>query len=92
MPAKVDFEAKSDRELLVLVAQQGNTMVEQLRRLNGSVASHERRLIIIETCKEEAEKPIWKKPKDIFPLIGILIGTSFGGSKLANFLIQYLGG
>ena len=51
----INFEAKTDRELLLLVAQQGEQCVEQglehtgqLRALNGKVQKHESRLILLE--------------------------------------------
>ena len=51
----INFEAKTDRELLLLVAQQGEQCVEQglehtgqLRASNGKVQKHESRLILLE--------------------------------------------
>ena len=34
---QIDFEAKSDRELLILVAQQGNETVGHLEKLNSKI-------------------------------------------------------
>jgi len=59
--AKINFETKSDRELLILVAQQGNETVDHLAKLNSTIAKHERRLTTLETnggC--DAIKPKWK--------------------------------
>jgi len=44
----IEFEAKTDRELLVLVAQQGNQAVIELKRLNGTLGKHEERLTKLE--------------------------------------------
>ena len=51
----INFEAKTDRELLMLVAQQGEQCVEQgrehtgqLRALNGKLQKHESRLVLLE--------------------------------------------
>ena len=58
---KIDFEAKTDRELLILVAQQGNETVDHLVMLNATIARHEKRITALESpggC--EASKPNWK--------------------------------
>lgn len=44
----IDFEAKSDRELLILLAQKTNEMVDHFGRLNDTVAKHERRITTLE--------------------------------------------
>jgi len=45
---KIDFEAKTDRELLVLVAQASNDSAEHLKRINGTILKHETRLQYLE--------------------------------------------
>ena len=47
--AKIDFEAKTDRELLVLVAQASNGAEEHLKKLNGTIQRHETRLVKLES-------------------------------------------
>ena len=57
MANRIDFEAKSDRELLVLVAQVSNAIneeklpniVKRLDELSSTVADHSKRLIQVET-------------------------------------------
>ena len=57
----INFEAKSDRELLVLLAQQGNETVDHLAKLNDTIAKHEKRLIILEATPGcDSTKSRWK--------------------------------
>lgn len=48
MMRHIDFEAKSDRELLILLAQKTNEMVDHFGKLNDTVAKHERRITTLE--------------------------------------------
>ena len=48
---RIDFEAKTDRELLILVAQQGNETVDHLTKLNSTIQKHEKRLVALETMQ-----------------------------------------
>ena len=48
MPDEITFEAKSDRELLVMVAMQSNEVVRQMKKINSSVQNHERRIANLE--------------------------------------------
>jgi len=80
----INFEAKTDRELLVVTAQTCNDMNEHLNKLNGSILKHEQRLIKLETrslihdnpgnpsFKEKAIGSIGKS--GVFAIIGTLIG------------------
>ncbi len=45
----IDFEAKTDRELLVLVAQKSNETSTHLARLNDRILKHERRITSLES-------------------------------------------
>lgn len=55
----IDFEAKSDRELLILVAQKTNEIVSHLAKLNDTVAKHERRLVVLDTqARCDASQPV----------------------------------
>jgi hypothetical protein len=63
MSKRVDFQAKTDRELLLLTAQATNEMSDQLKKLNGSVKENQRliahnteRIIILE-ANREAQNP-----------------------------------
>lgn len=57
----IDFETKTDRELLILVAQQGNETVDHLAKLNDRILKHERRIATLEArhgCN--ISEPTWK--------------------------------
>lgn len=57
----IDFEAKTDRELLVLVAQQGNQTVDHLEKLNSTIDKHEKRLTKLESTRGcSGTKSRWK--------------------------------
>jgi len=59
--AKINFETKSDRELLILVAQQGNETVDHLTKINATIAKHERRITSLETLGGcDIVKPKWR--------------------------------
>ena len=82
---KIDFEAKTDRELLVLVAQQGNETVDHLVKLNATILKHEQRLVKLETVQGcGGIKSRWRANWQIMTWIGsvgvlILVGL---GDKL----------
>ena len=64
----INFEAKTDRELLMLVAQQGEQCVkqggehtQQLKTLNGKVQKHESRIAVLEDRSNPSWKPTTKK-------------------------------
>jgi demethoxyubiquinone hydroxylase (CLK1/Coq7/Cat5 family) len=44
----INFEAKTDRELLVLVAQNCNETTNHLARINDKLLKHEKRITILE--------------------------------------------
>lgn len=48
---KIDFEAKTDRELLLLTAQQSNETVSHLKKINSTLEKHETRITTLETKK-----------------------------------------
>jgi len=59
--AKINFETKSDRELLILVASQCNETVDHLAKLNSTIAKHERRITTLENIGGcDAVKPKWR--------------------------------
>jgi len=57
MARRIDFEAKTDRELLLLTANATNEMSGQLKTLNGTVRNHESRITVIET-ESKALNPV----------------------------------
>ena len=64
----IEFEAKTDRELLLLVAQQGEQCVKegtehtaQLKALNGKVQRHESRLVLLEARTSPSWRPQTRK-------------------------------
>lgn len=44
----IDFEAKTDRELLIMTAQAVNAIDERLAELNGTVRKHSERIATLE--------------------------------------------
>jgi len=79
---KIDFEAKSDRELLLLVAQSSNDTVEHLTKLNATIVKHEHRLTKLETVQGcGGAKSRWKANWQIMTWIacvGTLIAIQVG--------------
>ena len=70
----INFETKSDRELLVLLAQQGNETVDHLAKLNDTIAKHEKRLIILEATPGcDSTKSRWKSNWQTITLIASII-------------------
>jgi len=83
---QIDFEAKSDRELLILVAQQGNETVGHLEKLNSKIQKHDRRITSLEAiggCGEGTSKlkANWQTITliaTIAALIIVQVGTGIG--------------
>lgn len=71
---KINFEAKSDRELLVLTAQSCNQTEDHLARLNATILKHEKRLTVLEATHCNDTKPGWKINWQIITLIAAVIG------------------
>ena len=70
----IDFEAKTERELLVLVAQASNETVDHLAKLNNTIAKHENRITTLEAggCGESKSK--WKTNWQTITLIASIVG------------------
>ena len=49
---KIDFQAKTDRELLILVAQACNETADHLVKLNDKILKHEKRITALETISD----------------------------------------
>ena len=75
MAKRINFEAKTDRELLILTASAVNDISKELKILNGTVAKHEARLTILET-KEKSNS----SPKALNRIVGI--GKGYPGAIL----------
>jgi hypothetical protein len=69
----IDFEAKTERELLVLVAQASNETVDHLARLNNTIAKHESRITKLESSGCGESKSIWRINWQTITLIASLI-------------------
>jgi len=88
----LDFTAKTDRELLLLVATKSNEAVDHLVLINSSLAEHEKRIGRLEAkeVKRDAEKTKPTKAKlainwqvvawfgSVAALIIIAVGTKIG--------------
>jgi len=58
----IDFEAKTDRELLILVAQKCNETTDHLAAINNKLLWHEDRIKTLESCISGcSEKKTWKE-------------------------------
>lgn len=83
---KIDFEAKSDRELLILVAQQGNETVDDLEKISAKIQKHDRRITALEAtggCGQGSRKlkANWQTItliSTIIALILVQLGTMLG--------------
>ena len=77
---QINFEAKTDRQLLLLVAQASNNTEEHLRRLNGAILKHEERITGCETISNCIYKTSFSHKLFSNNLFGLGIGgTLFGG-------------
>jgi len=58
----INFETKTDRELLVLVAQKCNETTDHLAAINNKLSKHDNRIKILESCIGGcSEKKNWKE-------------------------------
>ena len=71
----LDFETKTDRELLLLVAQKSNETVDHLAKLNATIIKHEKRLVKLETIQGCGDvKSRWKANWQIMTWIACVLG------------------
>lgn len=70
MPQHIDYQGKTERDLLIELVVQGNSQCEQnehiishLARLNGSIAKHESRITTLESQMGERTVPAWMGSK-----------------------------
>lgn len=84
MSEPIEFEAKTDRELLVLVAQKSNESATHLARINDTISDHERRLGVVEGKTKLLSNPGRSKWKPNWQLmvwigsVGVLILVGLG--------------
>ena len=89
--AHIDFEAKTDRELLVLVAQVSNETVGHLAKLNNSILKHEQRITALEIhggCNA-SESTSWKSVLKVN--WQIITWIACVGALIAMKIGEYLG-
>jgi len=69
----IDFETKSDRELLILGVTSINECVDHLARINSTIAKHETRITKLEAGGCGESKSIWRVNWQTITLIASLI-------------------
>ena len=85
----IDFEAKTDRELLLLVAQQTNIITDEslprlekhLIELNGTLKKHDKRI----TSLERRNPNSWKAGSAAAGVGAFVAGAAYGVGKLAGW-------
>jgi len=97
----IDFGAKSDRELLLLVAQTTNVIVQEhlpaivqeFKRLNGTVRENSTRLTKLEVRQGcDAKQTSWYKENSrgkviasVSGAIALLMAVAFGAGKILGW-------
>jgi len=86
MPDHIDFEAKSDRDLIILTAQTCNNISDRLTNIDILLLNHEKRIVTLETTErvEHGNDPM-SKAKMAGWGSGIFIFGSLIGSVLYAF-------
>ena len=83
----IEFETKSDRELLILVAQKTNDIVNHLATLNESVAKHSTEIASIKAqmrggCDDKPHRQILKDNWQLISgIVALLLGVLFALGK-----------
>ena len=70
----IDFEAKTDRELLVLVAQKCNETTNHLAKLNGKITDHETRIRYLES-NPKCERDWKSRLRENWPFIATFVAV-----------------
>ena len=73
--ARIDFEAKTDRELLMLVAQRSNETCEHLSKINSTIIKHEKRITSLEalgSCNTANKSGHKSTLRDKWPTLSML--------------------
>ena len=73
--SKLDFEAKTDRELLLLTAQTTNHISSHLTKMNGTLLAHNDRIGALEVKTSKIPSWAWNRTS-IFIIIGSVVGGS----------------
>ena len=77
----IEFEAKTDRELLVLTAQTCNNINTHLEKMNGTLGDHEERI-------DDLEK---QEPTSKIKATSITAGIALGISAAVAYIFNKLG-
>jgi len=91
--AQIDFEAKTDHDLLVITVQTCNEISEKLDNLNGTVRTNSLKLAILETQQGcEAKQTSWYRNNSHNKIIGgisgaiaLLVAVAFGAGKVLGW-------
>ena len=82
---KIDFEAKTDRELLLLVAQSCNSTEEHLSKINGRLDKHDTRITHIESMETCEYRPTVAHKLWSNNLFSFGVGSTLFGGVLYAF-------
>ena len=77
----IEFEAKTDRELLVLVAQSTNEQTDHLAKLNNKINEHDNRIYKLEKQQRRSWPINWTALSlitSVVALIVVSVGTRVG--------------
>jgi len=83
MPDHINFEAKSDRDLIVLTAQTCNNISARITNIDILLLNHEKRIVTLETT-EKVNNPMSRK-KLYYTGSGIFVSGSLLGGMLYAF-------
>lgn len=88
---QIDFKAKSDRELLILVVQRSNDIVRRLEILDNSVAAHSREIASIKgkiqgRCDDKPRHQVLKDNWQFWTAVAcVIFGVVYGIGKAAGW-------
>ena len=77
----IEFEAKSDRELLIMSVMQGNESNKHLARINSRLDKHEARIQKLEGNPHPIQKINWQYLMligSVIALVVVSVGTNIG--------------
>ena len=94
----INFETKTDRELLLLNVKQSNDLLKKMDAVCTALHDHDDRLQKLElfqthqeTVCDDRHQPLWRNPKEVVPLsLIVAIAAALGGNTEA--LLKFLGG
>ena len=82
MPDHIDFEAKSDRDLIVLTAQTCNNINDRLTNIDILLLNHEKRIVTLETT-DKVNNPMSKAKMAGWGSGIFVFGSLLGGALYA---------